>query len=181
MWAVCHFHGSVQAIIFPSEIGKPCSDDDRCTKFIQNSICSENFCACVQDFVPHPFNKSSCIPVAKDLNDPCEEEIQCTISFGPNGTCNEEKHCVCKPGNHFAIPSSCVLSIGLGEKCGETFQCYLPEDGLNQHIRCDDTKKCNCDTGYIPTPDKQSCKSSGATNIISIICLVGVWILHLEV
>lgn len=182
LWTACQLHGSVQLIGFPSEIGTRCLEDDRCNEFIEHSICKDYVCACAQDFVPHPLNKSSCISVAKNLNDPCEEQIQCTITFGPNGTCSEEKKCICKPGNHFIIPSKCVLNIGLGETCEGTFQCYLPQDGLSQHIKCDDDKKqCSCDMGYVPTPDKQRCESSGATNIISIVCLIGVWILHLEV
>jgi hypothetical protein len=54
----------------------------------------------------------SCFTAAKELNDECVEQIQCTVPFGPNGLCNEQNKCSCKPGSHFAIPSRCVLSRG---------------------------------------------------------------------
>lgn len=161
----------------PAEIGSQCQTDDRCNKFIPNGVCKGSSCACAKDYVPHPTNRSSCLRVATNLNETCEESIQCTVTFGDNATCSGEQTCICKPDNHFVIPHQCILNRGLGDKCDESSQCYLQDDGSSQHTDCIE-QQCQCRAGYERTPDNRNCKGSAATNIISITCLVGVWILH---
>jgi hypothetical protein len=53
--------------------------------------------------------------VATNLNETCEESIQCTVTFGDNATCSGEQTCICKPDNHFVIPHQCILNRG--KKC----------------------------------------------------------------
>ncbi|KDR12460.1 wnt inhibitory factor 1-like [Zootermopsis nevadensis] len=175
---LCQLHDSLQeGIEYPAEIGTTCTEDDRC-KSVMNSVCSKDVCSCKENFVPSTNNKTICLPVARNVNNSCEEEIQCTMPFGENGTCNDEQQCVCKTGNHYVKPSKCVFSKGLNEQCAESNECFLPEDGENQKIECNN-KQCKCRAGYIPSPDEKSCRDSAVTNIISITCIVGVWVLHL--
>lgn len=50
--------------------------------------------------------------VATDLNDPCEETLQCTEALGLNAICSSEKKCICKAGNHFVTPKECIPNKG---------------------------------------------------------------------
>lgn len=176
LWVTCQL-GAFAQLSFPAAIGSPCTADDRCNTFIPNGVCRDGACACADGYVAHPTSTTSCLPVAINLNDNCEEEIQCTEAFGQNALCSQQT-CICKPDNHFVTPKQCIPNKELGEQCTESSECYLEDDGSSQNTECIE-KQCKCRVGYEPTPENRSCKGSAATNIISITCLVGVWILHL--
>jgi len=174
------FQSAVSQIELPSTIGGSCGTNERCKKYIENSACVNSVCTCVPKYVPNSANKV-CIPVVANINDPCEESIQCTESFGSNAECNSTKVCSCKSAHHIVSPAmKCIPSKGLDETCTDSTECYLLEDGSDQHVECAENQ-CKCTEGYNRTPENKSCYGSAVTKIISITCLVGVWILHLLV
>jgi hypothetical protein len=177
LWTTCQCVVS-QSIEFPAHIGSPCVTDDRCNTHIQNSFCRNDICACKLEYVPNAENVS-CLRVASNINDSCELAIQCTDPFGQYAECNSSKVCSCKAGYHFILSSKqCIPSKGLDETCISNFECFLPVDGSNQHVECAGLL-CKCITGYNRSSDSRSCNDAAATKIISITCLIGVWILHL--
>jgi len=172
------FQLGVSQIQFPAKIGDPCPNDDRCNKWVNNTVCRDSVCACAIDYVPNSANLL-CLRVASNINDSCEEAIQCTERFGLNAECNSQKMCSCKPENHFVSAShKCIPDIGLDRNCTHSAECYLPDDGSDQNVECAQGL-CKCTARYNPSPESRSCRSSAGTKIISITCLVGVWILHL--
>ncbi|XP_069686926.1 uncharacterized protein [Periplaneta americana] len=174
-------HTLQQAPLPPATIGSSCGLDERCTKDIPNSFCSQvvNLCACKDSFVPHPMN-TSCLPVAKSLGDPCQETIQCNTNI-ENSICSDQGTCICKPNHHDVTSTKikCVISKGINDSCTDKSECYLEDDGDHQNIICDDNKKCNCKPGSTLTADERSCKSSGTTSILSVTCLLSIIALHL--
>jgi len=45
----------------------------------------------------------------------------------------------------------------LADKCANNAECYLPDDGSDQHVECAEGQ-CKCTAGYDPTPDNRNCK-----------------------
>lgn len=76
--------------------------------------------------------------VAINLNDNCEEEIQCTEAFGQNALCSQQT-CICKPDNHFVTPKQCIPNKGkmccLKSRTGKEIGCTNPEDPFWLYIR----------------------------------------------
>ncbi|CAG2067030.1 unnamed protein product [Timema podura] len=92
--------------------GAQCDTDSDCSGLgnLANSECKQNLCKCRDTFVPSS-NKSLCLAIPMTIQEPCEETLQCTESFGYTSFCDQSQHvCSCTANNHFAN-GKCVVSV----------------------------------------------------------------------
>ncbi|XP_071451354.1 prion-like-(Q/N-rich) domain-bearing protein 25 [Hetaerina americana] len=138
-----------------------CSATEECIGG-QNSVCQDSRCACKTGLVPKPSN-DKCLPVAGKYQDPCEEDIQCTETFGSGSKCSNGK-CVCQDGYHFKN-HECMKNLLLGDRCGTGVDgdCFLVHSMGIEHVACTDGV-CKCKGNLIATADNQKCLSEGQTD-----------------
>nr|CAD7448421.1 unnamed protein product [Timema bartmani] len=94
--------------------GAQCDTDSDCSGLgnLANSECKQNLCKCRDTFVPSS-NKSLCLAIPMTIQEPCEETLQCTESFGYTSFCDQSQHvCSCTANNHFAN-GKCVVSVNI--------------------------------------------------------------------
>lgn len=102
-----------------SFIGKLCGNNSDCHYL--NAYCNDTKqCDCMPDFTNTKDGKY-CLKAARNLQDPCKKEEQCTFKF-PNATCTDKK-CECRENYHVSA-SQCWKDIGYGEKCDDSRECW---------------------------------------------------------
>ncbi|XP_051163689.1 cell death abnormality protein 1-like isoform X2 [Leptopilina boulardi] len=102
-----------------SFIGKSCTNNNDCHYL--HAHCNETkHCDCEPDFTNTKDGKY-CLKAAKNLQDECKKEEQCTFKF-PNATCTNKK-CVCRENYHVSA-SQCWKDVGYGEKCDDPRECW---------------------------------------------------------
>nr|CAD7577830.1 unnamed protein product [Timema californicum] len=128
--------------------GAQCDTDNDCSGLgnLANSECKQNLCKCRDTFVPSS-NKSLCLAIPLTIQEPCEETLQCTESFGYTSFCDQSQHvCSCTANNHFAN-GKCVVSVTLRGACEENIQCLLYDANNQTMLECINSV-CACKDGY---------------------------------
>lgn len=164
------------------QLGDRCQVDEQCTALLgDETTCftgsefKRKYCAC-KDYTTHvpKLNGKGCIPITREVDGPCEINLQCHLGIGGLSTCSRTGNCVCY--ENLAVPSasnkSCLKKANYGERCSEPGQCTL---GAN--AACSNTTGlgpepnrflCTCARGYVldgNVPGEQSCvDGSGKLN-----------------
>ncbi|XP_034948962.1 prion-like-(Q/N-rich) domain-bearing protein 25 [Chelonus insularis] len=103
---------------------KSCTYDVDC---IENAYCfNQETCMCMDGYVVNK-NRThmQCLKIVTNLGDPCDENIQCEMTFTSQAECRGNI-CVCSDGSHYeAEQRRCYESVGLGKICQTNYNCYV--------------------------------------------------------
>ncbi|XP_049764887.1 fibulin-2-like isoform X2 [Schistocerca cancellata] len=142
-------------------IDSVCLTDSDCNT-LSFSSCQDNFCMCRQDYVPSS-SRQACLPVATGYKQQCEENTQCSKTFGDSAYCYGGQ-CVCSKNYHFA-DRKCIRNKDLDNQCNSSSECYIGEN-LGYRVSCQ-SNRCRCNEGYIKKDN--TCIDSATTSALSFL------------
>ncbi|KAI4502597.1 hypothetical protein M0802_002509 [Mischocyttarus mexicanus] len=97
-----------------------CKSDFECTA--EGSVCQNGQCQCTLGYI-YNSDMSSCLPVANNYGDRCNETIQCSAYLFIGGQCINNA-CVCGNGFHY-LHGRCYKTLELGDKCISNDDCHI--------------------------------------------------------
>ncbi|XP_057320813.1 prion-like-(Q/N-rich) domain-bearing protein 25 isoform X1 [Microplitis mediator] len=133
---------------------KSCIYDTDC---IGNAYCfNRETCHCKNG---HVINRNhthmQCLKIATNLGDPCDENIQCEMTFTSQAECRNNI-CTCIDGSHYEESQGrCYESIGIGKMCKTNYNCYVE----GSKTFCVDGY-CSCPLLHHPNSDGTRCLKS---------------------
>ncbi|CAG9855189.1 unnamed protein product [Phyllotreta striolata] len=137
-----------------------CSHNSDC---FGNAICDNKKCTC--DLISFPYN-NNCLPYVTEYNGYCEQSSQCEW-LGDNAICSRNV-CTCEE-NFRWYQGKCMKYARKGEDCTD-MDCYDNNDPLS--LTCDESKKCNCSSGYYDRKyDCRKTSSEGNRCAIDMDCI----------
>ncbi|XP_020293715.1 prion-like-(Q/N-rich) domain-bearing protein 25 [Pseudomyrmex gracilis] len=139
-----------------------CNNNDDCTAM--NATCVDRFCQCARGYVMNA-DMTTCLRIATDYYDFCEETVQCSAYLSNGGRCEDvngiedesipenksgnQKRCVCGPGYYY-MHGRCNRYVGLFEECEQDIDCYVNADF--EASTCEkisaERKVCKCSPGF---------------------------------
>ncbi|XP_044010525.1 fibrillin-2-like isoform X1 [Aphidius gifuensis] len=132
-------------------IGRICHHDIDCNLHNRHCNTTTHQCACDRGYVASK-NSKTCLPVAKSMDEFCEDDKQCLATM-PNTTCQEHK-CTCINGFNYN-KNICYKQIGINEHCTANEECsHVPR------AICNDNQTCSCSSDDILSFDKTRCIST---------------------
>ncbi|XP_054262791.1 cell death abnormality protein 1-like [Macrosteles quadrilineatus] len=155
-------------------LGGTCNTSAQCDN-VAMSLCAQGVCACQPPLIPNP-SSDKCLQVAgRDYRASCEEDIQCTSSYGDEAHCSNSQ-CVCSSNYHYNS-SVCVPDKKLGEECLSDEDCTVSDVIHVEGSRACIDQVCGCAEGFTSLPGEEVCmeKSSGeelAVSFIWLACIV---------
>ncbi|ODM96454.1 Prion-like-(Q/N-rich) domain-bearing protein 25 [Orchesella cincta] len=107
-------------------------------------------CQCQLDvYVESNVTDNTCVPIRHELNEKCEENLQCVAGIGNLSECADGV-CQCKRTYGY-FNGSCYIPSALGQVCHQHEDCYL---GVNQYAFCSNgtgttDARCRCQPGTL--------------------------------
>ncbi|XP_043492657.1 prion-like-(Q/N-rich) domain-bearing protein 25 [Polistes fuscatus] len=141
-----------------------CESDFECTA--KGSVCENAQCQCTSGYV-YNNDMSSCLPVANNYGDKCNETIQCSRYLFIGGQCIENA-CVCGHGFHY-LHGRCYKTVELGEKCRSNDDCHINSEFGSTVC---DNGICKCRDGFYQR-EYRSCRKKaniGEECVVDIDC-----------
>jgi len=132
-----------------------CTFEEECDH-ISKLVCLGDRCVCAEGHFLSP-DERSCLSRLSRLTDRCQDDIQCTESFGKGSHCRGT--CACKDGFREVNNQKCVLYRKENEECSYTADCF-------SDLKCD-KGKCFRETGE--TTEKPAVTES-RRNVCSLGC-----------
>lgn len=97
-----------------------CTFEEECAH-INKLVCLGDKCVCEEGHLLSP-DEQSCLSRLNSLSHRCQDDIQCSESFGEGSYCRGT--CVCKDGFHEVNNKKCVLYRKENEDCSSTADCF---------------------------------------------------------
>jgi hypothetical protein len=131
--------------------------DSACTTTAEcgfpNAECQMLQCQCKDKFV---YVKDTCLPVAENKDEACQDKDQCTPLLGPLGSCIDSK-CTCADHLHFK-DGMCHERVKLTQRCQRSSQCFIQENPDRVECR---NEACQCKFEFSTDLAAQNCVKPG--------------------
>ena len=155
------YHFATNACYKTVDFGEACTRPEECA-LAEGATCTErNICDCSAETVTNA-NKTSCLPVAREILENCVDDAQCSKTFS-HASCIDNT-CRCPNQYHFEPEQNeCFLDRGLDQNCGNTYDCYLlgNETVTAKTVQCVGNV-CVCADGFVREADK--CVANGGAH-----------------
>ncbi|XP_015171228.1 PREDICTED: prion-like-(Q/N-rich) domain-bearing protein 25 isoform X2 [Polistes dominula] len=141
-----------------------CKSDFECTA--KGSVCKNEQCQCTSGYV-YNSDMSSCLPVANNYGDKCNETIQCSRYLFIGGQCIENA-CVCGQGFYY-LHGRCYKTVELGKECRINDDCHINSEFGSTVC---DNGICKCRDGFYQR-EYRSCRKKanlGEECVVDIDC-----------
>ncbi|XP_076761444.1 uncharacterized protein LOC143429653 [Xylocopa sonorina] len=157
---VSGYHYARNACYKTIVFGKPCNQTEECAH-VNGAVCTDSRVCNCPEATEISYDRDRCLSVAQAILDSCAEDVQCSETFA-NALCIDGR-CNCRANYHFEPEiGQCFIDRGLGENCGNTYECYQRENGndTKKALRCVGNV-CVCAETYQREQDR--CVNEGVT------------------
>lgn len=134
------YHHVQNACYKTIDIGERCNRTEECAH-VKGAICTDrDVCSCAE-FTVISEDRKRCLPVAQRMQAECVEDAQCDQTF-QNALCID-RTCQCRYQYHY-VPEvyRCFVDRKLGEDCATTYECYQPEQSMEDRNVTEKALKC---------------------------------------